>query len=296
MAQEKWLIEHGPKTIETGAISTLKVGLINGRIDIVGHDEPGARIEIHSVSGKDLKVSIDGDTLEIDHPQFGWDNLLDSLKRFTGKASAEVSLHVPRNVALKFGVVTADGLISGLTGDVSANTVSGELVIDGLRGALALNSVSGELAVRDHIGTVTARTIGGDVTVGGQIDRLVVDSVGGNVFADLLGSADELRVNTVGGNVTVRMPAGLPVHYKISTAAGKVQLDDTSYAGVRGQFTARHGQLDQHWLDFKANTVGGDITALHAARSEDSGAAATSPDAPSQAASGTATDSPVAQP
>ncbi len=149
MAQEKWLIEHGPKTIETGAISTLKVGLINGRIDIVGHDEPGARIEIHSVSGKDLKVSIDGDTLEIDHPQFGWDNLLDSLKRFTGKASAEVSLHVPRNVALKFGVVTADGLISGLTGDVSANTVSGELVIDGLRGALALNSVSGELAVRD---------------------------------------------------------------------------------------------------------------------------------------------------
>lgn len=265
MAQEKWLVEHGPKTIETGAVRNLKVGLIGGRVDIVGHDEPGARIEIHSVSGKDLKVSIDGDTLEIDHPQFGWDNLLDSLKRFTGKASAEVSVHVPRDVALKLGVVTANGLVTGLTSDVSANTVSGDLVIDGLRGTLSLNAVSGELAVRDHIGKVTARTIGGDVTIGGEVDRLTVDSVGGNVFADLRGGADELRINTVGGNVTVRMPAGLPVQYRISTAAGKVQLDETSYAGVRGQFTARHGQLDQHWLDFKANTVGGDITALHAA-------------------------------
>lgn len=265
MAQEKWLVEHGPKTIETGAVRILKVGLIGGRVDIVGHDEPGARIEIHSVSGKDLKVGIDGDTLEIDHPQFGWDNLLDSLKRFTGKASAEVSVHVPRDVALKLGVVTANGLISGLTSDVSANTVSGDLVVDGLRGTLSLNAVSGELAVRDHIGKVTARTIGGDVTVGGEVGRLTVDSVGGNVFADLRGGADELRINTVGGNVTVRMPAGLPVQYRISTAAGKVQLDETSYAGVRGQFTARHGQLDQHWLDFKANTVGGDITALHAA-------------------------------
>jgi DUF4097 and DUF4098 domain-containing protein YvlB len=278
MAQEKWLVEDGPKTIETGAIRALKVALIGGRVDVVGHDEPGARVEIHSVAGKDLKVSIDGDTLEIDHPQFGWDNLLDSLKRFTGKASAEVSVHVPRDVVLKLGVVTANGLVSGLTADVSASTVSGDLVIDGLCGELSINSVSGEIAVRDHVGRVTARTIGGDVTVGGEIDRLAVDSVGGNVFVDLRGAADELRVNTVGGNVTVRMPAGLPVQYRISTAVGKVQLDDTSYAGVRGQFTARHGQLDQHWLDFKANTVGGDITALHAADAPQPASAEPSPE------------------
>lgn len=263
MAQEKWLIEQGPKTIDIGAIRSLKVGLIGGRIDVIGHDEPGARVEVHAISGKDLKVSIDGDTLEIDHAQFRWDSIVDSLSRFTGKATAEVSVYVPRDVALKFGVITASGLIAGLTGDATANTVSGDLVIDGLTGALSLNSISGELAVRNHTGRITAHTVGGDLTVDGRIDRFTADSVGGDVFADLRDSADELRVNTVGGNITVRLPAGLPVQYKVGTAAGRVQLDDTSYAGVRGQFTARHGLLDQHWLDFRANTVGGDVTAMH---------------------------------
>ncbi len=61
------------------------------------------------------------------------------------------------------------------------------------------------------------------------------------------------------------MPAELPVQYRIGTASGRVQLDDTSYAGVRGQFTARHGEPEGRWLDFRANTVGGDITAIHAA-------------------------------
>ena len=46
---------------------------------------------------------------------------------------------------------------------------------------------------------------------------------------------------------------------------GRVQLDETSYAGVHGQLTARHGVLEERWLDFRANTVGGDITAIHAA-------------------------------
>ena len=65
MAQEKWLVD-GPKTIDIESARSLKVGLIGGQIDIVAHDEPGVRVEVHSVSGKDLKVSIDGDQVEID--------------------------------------------------------------------------------------------------------------------------------------------------------------------------------------------------------------------------------------
>ena len=57
------------------------------------------RVEVHSVSGKDLKVSIDGDTVEIDHPQLGWDNWIDVFKSWTGTApSADVSVMVPRDI------------------------------------------------------------------------------------------------------------------------------------------------------------------------------------------------------
>ena len=113
MAQEKWLVD-GPKTIDIETVRKLKVGLIGGQVDIVGHDEPGARVEVHSVRGRDLKVAVDGDTLEIDHPQLRWDNFLDVFKSFRGNARADVSIMVPRDVALKFGVVSASALVSGL--------------------------------------------------------------------------------------------------------------------------------------------------------------------------------------
>ena len=116
MALEKWVVLPGEsRVIDVELVRKLKVGLIGGQIDIIGHDEDSARIEVHSVSGKDLKISIDGDVLEIDHPQLGWENFLDVFKSFgQNSAKAEISVLVPRRVALTFGMVSANALISGL--------------------------------------------------------------------------------------------------------------------------------------------------------------------------------------
>ena len=59
MTQEKWLVAPGQtKIIDVELVRALKVSLIGGKVDIIGSDEPGARIEVHSVSGLDLKISI----------------------------------------------------------------------------------------------------------------------------------------------------------------------------------------------------------------------------------------------
>ena len=105
MAQEKWLIQPGEsRTIDVEVVRTLKVGFLGGQIDIVGHDDPGARIEVHSVTGRDLKIVVDGDRLEIDHPQLRWDNFIEVFKSMRSSARADVSILVPRDVALTFGV------------------------------------------------------------------------------------------------------------------------------------------------------------------------------------------------
>ena len=44
MAEENWFID-GAKIIDIGVIHNLKVGLVAGQVDIVGHDEPGTRID-----------------------------------------------------------------------------------------------------------------------------------------------------------------------------------------------------------------------------------------------------------
>ncbi|TQL40427.1 hypothetical protein FB562_2636 [Homoserinimonas aerilata] len=263
MAREKWLLD-GPKTIDFDQVRSLKVGLIGGQVNIVAHDEPGARVEVHSVRGKPLKVSIDEGVLEVDHPQLGWDNFLEVFSFFSGEATAEVSIMVPRSVALKFGVVTASALISDLTTDAKISTVSGDVVIDGVTGDLDLNAVSGELSVRDHAGRISAHTVGGDLAATGDIVRFSCDSVSGDVILDISGEPDEVKVNTVSGNVTVRLAAGVPASYRITTASGRVQLDDSEISGIHGTYTGKYGELAGDWLEFRANTVSGSVSVLHA--------------------------------
>ena len=123
MAEEKWLLD-GPKVIDLGPVRKLKVALVRGQVDIVGHDEPTTRVEVHSVSGKDLRVALTDGVLEIDHPQLRWDNFLDVFRSFHGSARADVSILVPRDIALTMGVVSSTGLVSGLRSDASISSPS----------------------------------------------------------------------------------------------------------------------------------------------------------------------------
>lgn len=284
MAQEKWLVD-GPKTIDVEGVRKLKVGLISGQVDIVGHDEPGVRVEIHSVSGRELKVAVDGETLEIDHPQLSWDNWLDVFTSFRGSAKADLSIMVPRDIQLKFGVVNAEALISGIHHDATISTVNGDLVLDGLTGTVQINSVSGEISVRNHTGRLTVHAINGDVTVSGAISAMTSDTVSGDVFADITGTPDELRISTVNGTITTRLDEGVPVAYTVNTVNGRLQLDDAEISGIRGRYTGKYGTLDGHWLDFRANTVSGNISVLHTSRAT---ASAPSAGTPSTGTSGAA--------
>jgi Putative adhesin len=262
MTEEKWLLD-GPKVIDLGVVRKVKVALVRGQVDIVGHDEPTTRVEVHSVSGKDLRVSIDGDSLEIDHPQLRWDNFIEVFRGFRGSARADVSILVPRDVALKLGVVSSTGLISGLRGDATISTVNGDLVIEGHTGDITLNAVSGELAAQGHTGSITAHTVNGDITASGNISRFAADGVSGDMFLDIQGSPELIQVNTVNGNITARLENGEGADYRINTISGRIQLDDTEITGVRGSYTGKYGTLERSFLEFRANTVSGNIAVLH---------------------------------
>jgi hypothetical protein len=264
MAQETWLVS-GEKVIDVDGVRRLKVALVAGQINVVGHEEPTARIEVHSVGGRELKISVDGDTLLIDHPQLSWDNFIQAFTSWRDKASAEVTVTVPRDVALKFGVVSASALVTGLTAGASISTVSGDVVVDNVSGDLELGNVSGEISVRNHHGKIVAKTISGGITMSGQIMTFVGDSVSGDVFLDIQGEPEAVKVNTISGDVTTRLEADVAAQYRINTVSGRVQLDNSEITGLRGGYTGKYGELDRHWLEFNAKTVSGNIAVLHEA-------------------------------
>lgn len=267
MAQEKWLIQpEESRTIDVEVVRSLKVGLLGGQIDIIGHDEPNARVEVHSVTGRDLKVTVDGDRLEIDHPQLRWDNFIEVFKSMRSSARADVSVLVPRDVALKFGVVSARALVAGLKTDARLSTVSGEIVTDGLVGDIELNSVSGELSARDHTGCISAHTVSGDITATGAIRRFSSDGVSADVMVDVSGTPDELQMNTVSGDTTIRIPEAVGARYRANTVSGKVHLDNVIVVGSAGKgYTATTGSLDGSWVDISVNSVSGDVSVVRSA-------------------------------
>ncbi|HWI32453.1 MAG TPA: DUF4097 family beta strand repeat-containing protein [Microbacterium sp.] len=265
MALEKWIIHPGEtRVIDIDSVRKLKVGLVGGQIDVIGHDEPGARIEVHGVTIKDLRIEVSGDVVEIDHPQLGWDNFLEVFRNFgTGGPKAEISVAVPRSVALNLGVVSASALVSGLEQDARLNTVSGDIIVDGLRGDLTVNAVSGDVQVRELVGALGANSVSGDVAVTGTVRKATVDTVSGNMVVDSTGQVSGISLNSVSGNGTIRLDEGLPANFVVRTVSGRVQVDGVvrSSSGMTN-YQGSVGELSGSFVDVRTNAVSGDLTVL----------------------------------
>jgi hypothetical protein len=268
MTQEKWLVNPGQsKTVDVDGVSSLKISLIGGQVDVIGHDEPTTRVEVSGVTGKDIKITAEDGRLEIDHPQLRWDNFIDVFRSWQGRARAEVSVLVPRNVALKLGTVSGHALVSGLISDARLSTVNGDLTADTLVGNVELNAVSGELAVQNHLGAVKANTVSGDVTMSGTLSRATVDGVSGNVFLDVRGVPDSIRHNTVSGDLTLRLDGDAPARFRVNTVSGVLQVDNSIYRGAGARnFDYQDGPLDQLWIDVNANSVNGNVSVVRRAK------------------------------
>ncbi|MGX1793989.1 DUF4097 family beta strand repeat-containing protein [Microbacterium sp. NPDC055312] len=262
---EKWLVAPGEeRVIDIASASRLKVGLVGGQVDVIAHDEPGIRIEVTGVTVKDLRIESDGTQVEIDHPQIGWDNFLDVFRNFgAGGPKAEVSIAVPRAIALTLGVVSAGALVSGIRNDAKLNTVSGDLIADGITGDLTANSVSGDVQVRGLTGSINANSVSGDVAVTGSLRKATVDTVSGSILVDAVGDMNTINLNTVSGGTTVRLDETLPANYVLRSMTGRITVDGVERSsGGPSSYTGQVGELSGSFVDVRANSVSGGITVL----------------------------------
>lgn len=262
---EKWLIAPGEeRVIDIDSASRLKVGLVGGQVDVIAHDEPGIRIEVRGVTVKDLRIESDGTQVEIDHPQIGWDNFLDVFRNFgAGGPKAEVSIAVPRAIALTLGVVSAGALVSGIRNDAKLNTVSGDLIADGITGDLTANSVSGDVQVRGLTGSINSNSVSGDVAVTGTLRKATVDTVSGSILIDAVGDMNTINLNTVSGGTTVRLDETLPANYVLRSMTGRITVDGVERSsGGPSSYTGQVGELSGSFVDVRANSVSGGVTVL----------------------------------
>ncbi len=265
MSLEKWIIHPGEtRVIDLDGIRTLKVGLVGGQVDVVAHDEPGVRIEVHGVTIKDLRIEATGDVVEIDHPQLRWDNFLEVFRNFgTGGPKAEISVAVPREIALTLGVVSASALVSGLSAGARLNTVSGDIIVDTLSGDLSVNAVSGDVQVRALSGALSANSVSGDVAATGTIRKASIDTVSGTMLVDSTGPLSTVNLNSVSGGTTVRLDEGYPANFVLRSVSGRVHVDGVKRStATPTNYVDSVGELSGQFADVRVNSVSGEITVL----------------------------------
>lgn len=268
MTLEKWLIHPGEtRVIDIEGVRKLKVGLVGGQVDVVAHDEPGIRIEVHGVSTKDLRIEATGDTVEIDHAQLRWDNFLEVFRNFgSGGPKAEISVAVPRGTDLNLGVVSASALVSGLATDARLNTVSGDIIVDGHTGDVSVNAVSGDVQIRGLEGALSANSVSGDVAATGRLRKASVDTVSGGMLIDTVGEILAVNLNTVSGDASVRVDEGRPANYVLRSVSGRVTVDGVKRStSAPTNYTDSVGELSSSFVDVRVNSVSGDVTVLRRA-------------------------------
>ncbi|MFJ5860484.1 DUF4097 family beta strand repeat-containing protein [Pseudarthrobacter sp. NPDC092439] len=264
MSDQQWNITS-PQTIDVDGVSSLKLGMVRGRFDVVTHPEPVARIEVTDVQGDPLAVSVSGGRLEIRHQLHGAQGWFKNLMGTVGhnsENSAVISIALPAGVDVEAGIVSGNGLVSGTSGHTRLNTVSGSVVADGTHGQLDVNTVSGEVAARNHTGVFTAKSVSGEVTASGELTNVRANTVSGGLSFDLHGFTHDFGANSVSGDLTIRLPYDVGVDLIAKSASGAVVIDNQRFPHLSGSVETIAGP-DRQLMLLRTNSVSGATSVLH---------------------------------
>ncbi|WP_062206703.1 hypothetical protein [Streptomyces sp. NBRC 109706] len=206
----EWSIAE-PRTLSFAEdpVQVLEVRVMGGTVNVVGTDEPAARLEISAVNGPPLLVSLSGERLVVGYRDLPWQGFLPWLSRRRASREAVISLSVPRGCRVTLAAVGAEMMINGVSGPCDVNTLTGDVTLVGLGGRVSVESVSGAVAAQSVTGPLRFHSVSGDLTAlesGGP--SLTADSVSGSLVIDIADAAPppDVRLGTISGELALRVP------------------------------------------------------------------------------------------
>jgi len=139
----------------------------------------------------------------------------------------DLILQVPLQADLDLESVSASIDVDGVApGDLSIDTVSGDVVVAGAPGHADVNSVSGDLQVTLNSSDVKVETVSGELALRGRLDGEVhAESVSGELDIDSNGERlRRLSTGTVSGSTTMRVALADGGTIKSETVSGDIRL------------------------------------------------------------------------
>ncbi|MFF3391565.1 DUF4097 domain-containing protein [Streptomyces sp. NPDC002669] len=273
MPVSSWAIAEPRKLTFDDPVTSLNVRIVGGTVNVVGTDDPTARLEVSGVEGPPLTVTREGGTLTVAYEDLPWHNFLKWLDPKGRRRSAVVSLAVPAGAAVEVGVVGAGAVVSGIRGRAEVRSVTGDTTLVGLTGPVRAETVSGSVEAQAVTGELRFHSVSGDLTVvEGAGTSVRADSVSGDMVLDLDpgGNPTDIRLTTVSGEVAIRLPHPADTTVEANTASGTVSngFEDLRVSGQWGTKKIT-GTLGAGTGELRATTVSGSIALLRRPPTED---------------------------
>ncbi|MBT2898201.1 DUF4097 family beta strand repeat-containing protein [Streptomyces sp. McG3] len=278
MPVSTWTIGEPRKLAFEDPVTALHVRIVDGTVNVVGTDEPEARLEISAIEGPPLIVTQEDGRLTVAYEDLPWQDLLRWFDPKNRRRSAVVTLVVPAAASVEVGVIGAGAVVSGISGRTEVRGITGDSTLVGLTGAVRGESVSGSLEAQSVTGDLRFHSVSGDLTVvDGAGTSVRAESVSGAMVLDVdpSGQPTDIRLATVTGEIAIRLPHPADATVEANTASGAVSnaFEDLR---VGGQWGAKKitGTLGAGTGTLRATTVSGSIALLRRPPAEDDAYAA----------------------
>jgi DUF4097 and DUF4098 domain-containing protein YvlB len=204
----------------------LEVDNLKGRIEVRAWDRNEVKIEGNLGQGVE-KLEIVGDhehlSVRVKYPKNG-------MGFFSGSDKSEPSelrLMVPRQVDLEASAVSADVDVADIAaGELSINSVSGDITVVGAPREASIDSVSGDQHLTINSTKVSTESVSGEITLRGRLGGEVhVETVSGDIdVAGYQSSVRKLTGTTVSGDLSIRTGFSSGGHIGLDSVSGDLTL------------------------------------------------------------------------
>ena len=184
-----------------------------------------------------------------------------------GRSDVDLELTVPRSMSLQINGTFLDSDVRGVGGEVSIESVQGDIYLSGGSGRVSLHSVqgdieshgssgrielnssNGDITIDDADGEITAETLNGEIDMDGvRSSNVDATTVNGDVdYRGTIDAAGRYTFDTHNGDITLFVPADISATFSVSTFSGEfdtgfpITLTETSSDGKRLEFTLGSG-------------------------------------------------------
>jgi DUF4097 and DUF4098 domain-containing protein YvlB len=153
----------------------------------------------------------------------------------------ELRIAVPEGIDLSVNTISGDLSAEGVSGDGALATVSGGLNVSGLQGDLRLRSTSGDITVEDYRGVLDAESVSGNINVDtADTELLRASTVSGDIELDDV--SGELAVTSISGNIDLAEAQN--VKLQLNTTSGDIDMNGDLLGASSNRIESVSGNVD----------------------------------------------------